>query len=67
MAFGGVEEVQSSSNRMMYIDLRWYPDTQAITLNGKLKDKIGEILYSAAQISGKLTNELKKTEERRPC
>ena len=42
------------------IDLRCYPETQAITLNGKLKDKIGEILYSAAQISGKLTNELKK-------
>ena len=42
------------------IDLRWYPETQTITLNGKLKDEIGEILYSAAQISGKLTNKLKK-------
>ena len=38
------------------IDLRLYPETQTITLNGKLKDEIGEILNSAALISGKLAN-----------
>jgi hypothetical protein len=42
------------------IDLRWYPDTQTITLNGKLKDEVGEIFNSAAVISGKLANETGK-------
>ena len=46
---GGAKQFKSE-----YIDLRWYPDKQTITLNGKLKDEIGEILNSAALISGKL-------------
>ncbi len=28
------------------IDLQWHPDTQSITLSGKLKDKISEKLHS---------------------
>ena len=48
---GGAKQFKSED-----IVLRWYPDTQTITLNGKLKDEIGEILNSAALISGKLAN-----------
>ena len=52
---GGAKQFKSED-----IDPRWYPEMQTITLNGKLKDEIGEILNSAAQISGKLTNGTEK-------
>jgi hypothetical protein len=52
---GGAKQFKSED-----IDLRWYPDTQTITLNGKLKDEIGEIFNSAALISGKLADETGK-------
>ena len=48
---GGAKQFKSED-----IDLRWYPDTQTIALNCKLKDEIGDILNSAALISGKLAN-----------
>ena len=38
------------------IDLRWYTDTQSITLNGRMKDEISEKLNSVAVISGELAN-----------
>ena len=49
---GGFAKQFKSEN----IDLRWYSDSQRITLNGKAKDEIGERLNSAALISGKLAN-----------
>lgn len=38
------------------IDIRWYPDTRTITLNGKLKDEIKEKLLSIASIQRDLAN-----------
>ncbi len=37
------------------IDLRWYSDTQSITLNGKLKEAIKEQLISLASVSKRLS------------
>lgn len=58
MASGvALEEMLNSLNlKSENIDLRWYPDLQTITFNGKAKDEIGERLNSAALILGKLAN-----------
>ena len=38
------------------IDIRWYPETQSITLNGKAKDEIKEKLLSVAAIQVQLAS-----------
>ena len=44
------------------IDLRWYSDSQSITLNGKLKEAIKEQLISTASVSNQLTNVVKESD-----
>jgi hypothetical protein len=38
--------------------MRWYPESQSITLNGKLKDEIRTKLVSLAGISEQQANEI---------
>ena len=38
--------------------MRWYPESQSITLNGKLKDELRMKLVSLAGISEQLANEI---------
>ena len=38
------------------VDIRWYPTTQSITLNGKLKNEIKEKLTSLVSISDQVKN-----------
>ena len=40
------------------LDMRWYPESQSITLNGKLKDELRMKLVSLAGISEQLANEI---------
>ena len=42
------------------LDLRWYLDTQTITLNGKAKGEIKEKLLSIVAIQGQLANSVNK-------
>ena len=38
------------------IDIRWYPESKSITLNGELKDQIDEQRVSLASIAKELAN-----------
>lgn len=40
------------------LDMRWYPESQSITLNGKLKNELRMKLVSLAGISEQLANEI---------
>ena len=50
---GGAKQFKSDD-----IDFRWYPDTQTITINGKLKNEIEERLNFMALVSERLANEM---------
>ncbi len=44
------------------VDIRWYPTTQSITLNGKLKNEIKEKLTSLVSISDQVKNSKQQEE-----
>ena len=49
---GGESKQYKSKN----IDIRWYPESKSITLNGELKDQIKEQLVALASIAKELAN-----------